>query len=96
MLAALTPANLITALVVVNVLTFAAFGIDKSRAEQGSRRIRESTLLRLALLGGSPGAYAGRTAFRHKTRKQPFNSQLRFILVLQLVAGALAYYNFYG
>ncbi len=95
MLAALTPANVITALAAINFLAFAAFGIDKAQAERGGWRIRESTLLKLALLGGSPGAYAGRTAFRHKTRKQPFNSQLRFTVVLQVVAiAALAW--FYG
>jgi uncharacterized membrane protein YsdA (DUF1294 family) len=53
-------------------------------------------LLKLALFGGSPGAYAGRSAFRHKTRKQPFNDQLRFTVALQFVAGALAGYYFYG
>lgn len=96
MLAALTPANVITALAAINFLAFAAFGIDKARAESGGRRISEATLLKLALLGGSPGAYAGRSAFRHKTRKQPFNSELRFIVVLQIVAGALSYFYFYG
>jgi uncharacterized membrane protein YsdA (DUF1294 family) len=94
MLAYLTPANLITALAAINFLAFAAFGFDKAQAERGGRRVRESTLLKLALLGGSPGAYAGRSAFRHKTRKQPFNSQLRFTAVLQVVVGALAWHYF--
>lgn len=96
MLAYLTPANVITALSAINFLAFAAFGFDKAQAEHGGWRIRESTLLNRALLGGSPGAYAGRSAFRHKTRKQPFNSQLRSTVVLQLVAGAAACYYFYG
>jgi uncharacterized membrane protein YsdA (DUF1294 family) len=43
-------------------------------------------LLTLALLGGSPGAYAGRAAFRHKTRKQPFSRELHTIAAFQLVA----------
>jgi len=94
--ALLTPANIITALAVINFLAFAAFGFDKAQAQRGGWRVRESTLLKLALFGGSPGAYAGRSAFRHKTRKQPFNSQLRFTVVLQLVAGAGASYYFYA
>ena len=40
----------------------------------------------LAFLGGTLGAYAGRSLFRHKTRKQPFNSHLFQIAVLQLLA----------
>lgn len=82
----LTPANIATALIAINFLAFAAFGIDKARAEQGAWRISEGTLLRLAFLGGTPGAYAGRAVFRHKTRKQPFSGNLRAIAVLQIIA----------
>jgi uncharacterized membrane protein YsdA (DUF1294 family) len=82
----LSPANLATAFIAMNFLAFAAFGIDKMKAEAGAWRVQESTLLMLALLGGSPGAYAGRAAFRHKTRKQPFCRQLHTIAVLQLLA----------
>ncbi len=86
----LVPLSLLVAVVVVsiNLAAFAAFGIDKRRAETGDRRIREDTLLRLALLGGCPGAYAGRRLFRHKTRKQPFSDRLFTIAVLQIAAVA--------
>jgi uncharacterized membrane protein YsdA (DUF1294 family) len=85
----LTPANFVTALISINFFTFAVFAIDKVKAEKGLWRVQESTLLTLALLGGTPGAYAGRAAFRHKTRKQPFSSRLHTIAVLQvLVLGA--------
>ena len=82
----LTPANLATAFVVLNFIAFAAFGIDKAAAENGRRRIAEATLLRWALLGGSPGAYAGRALFRHKTRKQPFCGRLHRIATVQVLA----------
>ena len=66
------------------------FGIDKAKAETGAWRVAESTLLMLALLGGTLGAYAGRALFRHKTRKQPFGANLLAIAVLQVLAlGAL-------
>jgi uncharacterized membrane protein YsdA (DUF1294 family) len=81
-----SPANLATALIVINVAAFAMFGIDKARAERGMWRIKESTLLGLALIGGTLGAYAGRKAFRHKTRKQPFSGLLLAIAVLQVSA----------
>lgn len=84
------PASLSTALVALNFAAFAAFGLDKARAEAGTWRISEGALLLLALLGGSPGAWAGRWAFRHKTRKQPFNAQLFAITLLQVLGlGAL-------
>jgi uncharacterized membrane protein YsdA (DUF1294 family) len=79
-------ANLSTALVAINFFAFAAFGIDKMKAEAGRWRVEESTLLALALLGGTPGAYAGRAAFRHKTRKQPFSNRLHAIAALQVLA----------
>jgi len=88
-MAFLTPLNLALYLVAINFAAFAAFGIDKMLAEGGQRRIAESTLLSFATFGGSPGAYAGRHAFRHKTRKQPFSSQLHTIAVVQLVSLAL-------
>ena len=81
----LTPANLITALIALNFIAFAAFGIDKAKAKRGRWRVAESTLLMLAFLGGTPGAYAGRRVFRHKTRKQPFGSRLFAIAVMQVV-----------
>lgn len=56
--AVVTPANLALALIALNFFTFAAFGIDKDRAERGTWRISEGTLLRLAFFGGTPGAYA--------------------------------------
>jgi len=82
------PVNIAFALALINFLSFAAFGIDKARAEAQQRRIAEATLLNLAFLGGTPGAYAGRALFRHKTRKQPFSSQLHGIAGLQLCIAA--------
>lgn len=77
-------------LIAINFVAFAAFGLDKSFAESGARRISEATLLQLALVGGTPGAYAGRQLFRHKTRKQSFSARLHGTLILQLLfAGAV-------
>ena len=82
----LTLANLVTALIAMNFFAFAAFGIDKIKAEAGRWRVEEATLLMLALLGGTGGAYAGRALFRHKTRKQPFSARLHAIAAAQLLA----------
>ena len=71
-------------------LTIVYFGGFQRAAEKGRRRIAEETLLRWALLGGRPGAYAGRTLFRHKTRKQPFCRELHRIAILQVIATVAA------
>ena len=68
---------------VVNWIAFTALGYDKSLAVTGLRRMPETHLLILAILGGSVGAFAGRQHFRHKTRKQPFSTQLQIIAMLQ-------------
>lgn len=73
-------------LVLVNLWTILAFWRDKRRAVAGDRRIAEADLLILALAGGSPGALLARRLFRHKTRKQPFSTQLFVIVAIQ--AGA--------
>lgn len=83
-------ANIVTALVALNFSAFAMFGIDKAKAEAGAWRVQESTLLTLAFFGGTIGAYAGRALFRHKTRKEPFSSNLFTIAVWQTLGiGAL-------
>ncbi len=82
----LTPTNIAIALIAINFIAFGAFGLDKAKARRGQYRIAESTLLLFAFFGGTLGAYAGRSLFRHKTRKQPFNSHLFQIAVLQMLA----------
>jgi uncharacterized membrane protein YsdA (DUF1294 family) len=85
----LTPANIVTAFIAINFFAFAAFGIDKMKAEAGRWRVQESTLLMLAFLGGTAGAYLGRSIFKHKTRKQPFSGQLHSIAIFQGVGLAI-------
>ena len=43
-------------LIVINIVTFLVYGIDKWKAKQGNWRISEATLLILAVIGGSIGA----------------------------------------
>ena len=54
-------------LIVINVVTFLVYGIDKLKAKQGSWRISEATLLILAAIGGSIGALLGMKIWHHKT-----------------------------
>ena len=76
----------------VNLASFGAFALDKRAAIRGDWRIRESTLLTLAALGGTFGAVLAQTTLRHKTRKEPFRTLLYGIIALQLAAlAALAF-----
>jgi uncharacterized membrane protein YsdA (DUF1294 family) len=54
-------------LIVLNIVTFLVYGIDKWKAKQGSWRISEATLLILAVIGGSIGALIGMKVWHHKT-----------------------------
>ncbi|MBR5941812.1 MAG: DUF1294 domain-containing protein [Clostridia bacterium] len=71
-----------------SLIAFFAYGADKLLAKgDGGRRISERTLLALAVYGGALGAFLGRMAFRHKTRKDYFTLVITFALLLQ--AGVL-------
>ena len=59
--------------------------IDKKKAEKGRWRIKESTLLILALIGGSIGAILGMYIFHHKTQKARFYIGIPIIIVLQIL-----------
>jgi len=86
----LTLPNALGLFALVNLWTFMLFGFDKIRAEDGTWRVSEATLLTWAFFGGTIGAYAGRAVIRHKTRKQPFSSHLHQIAILQVCAAVLA------
>ena len=68
----------------INAAAFLAFASDKRRAMTGDRRIPEKTLLQLAVLGGTGGAFAAQRLLRHKTRKEPFRSLLRLVAFAQV------------
>ncbi|WP_374551047.1 DUF1294 domain-containing protein [Sphingobium yanoikuyae] len=70
----------------INGWTMLMFKADKMQAIAGERRVPEANLLMLAFIGGTPGAFAARHLFRHKTRKEPFSTQLMVIAVVQVGA----------
>ena len=73
----------------LNVVSFAAYGIDKYKAVHHRWRIPEATLIGFAVVGVI-GALAGMKVFRHKTRKNKFRIGVPVIFVLEgVVLGAL-------
>ena len=73
----------------INVVTFVLFGLDKYNARKGNRRIREVTLMAMAALGGSVGAWMGMRLWHHKTKHRKFRYGIPLILLLQI---ALIYF----
>ena len=71
-------------LIVINVVIFTVYGIDKLKAKQGSWRISEATLLMLPVIGGSIGALLGMKVWRHKTMHKKFKYGLPLILLVQI------------
>ena len=71
-------------LVIINIVTFCLYGIDKSLAVKEKWRISNCVLLGLAALGGSIGAWAGMYTFRHKTQKWYYTITVPVMLLLQI------------
>ena len=72
-------------LLAINVLTFLIYGLDKYKAKRAKWRISERTLLSMALVGGSIGAWLGMKVWHHKTRHKKFKYGIPAILSLQIV-----------
>ena len=76
-------------LLAVNIATFFLYGIDKYKAKKGKWRISEATLLLMAVIGGSIGAWAGMRLWHHKTMHKNFKYGIPVIIIFQV---ALAVY----
>lgn len=72
-------------MIVVNVLAFCLYGIDKRKAIMDKWRIPEATLLGVAFLGGSLGAWVGMQLFRHKTKHWKFKILVPLFFIMQVV-----------
>ena len=73
---------IIAYLILINIITFIVFGVDKRNAACGKWRVRELTLLELAIIGGSIGGIAAIRVFRHKTQKMKFKICMPLIFIL--------------
>ena len=71
-------------LLAINAVTFIVYGIDKYKAKHDKWRISEATLLLLAVIGGSIGAWCGMNAWHHKTMHKKFKYGVPIIFILQV------------
>jgi len=81
-------------LLLLNAISFGAFGYDKYVAQRNKWRIPERTLLLLSFMGGSVGAVVGMFLFSHKISKPSFYVPVIFIIVLQVIV--LYYFGWQG
>ena len=72
-------------ILIINAVAFVTAGIDKYLAKKNKRRISESTLFTLALIGGAVGEYVSMKLFRHKTLHKRFMIGLPVIIAVQLI-----------
>ena len=77
----------------INAVTFIIYGIDKYKAKKAKWRISEATLLLLAVLGGSIGAWMGMKVWHHKTMHKKFKYGIPAILLIQIALMAYLHMN---
>lgn len=80
-------------LLAINAVTFIVYGIDKYKAKKAKWRISETTLLLLAVLGGSIGAWIGMKVWHHKTMHKKFKYGIPAILLIQIALMAYLHMN---
>ena len=71
--------------VIMSAVTLVTFVVDKKRAQRGSDRVQEKTLLAMTALFGAAGAFVGRILAHHKTAKLYFSVVIWFALILQVL-----------
>ena len=58
--------------IIINLISFLLFYVDKQKARRDKWRIEEKTLHLTSFLGGTMGSIAAMMLFHHKTRKAGF------------------------
>ena len=81
-------------LLAVNMTSFLVYGIDKYKAKKGRWRISEATLLLMAVIGGSIGAWVGMRIWHHKTMHKKFKYGIPIIIILQVALAVYLLTNF--
>ncbi len=77
----------------LNLIAFALFGLDKRKAKGRRGRIPEVLLFIIALAGGSMGGLMAMSLFRHKTQKPLFRIGVPLVAILQFAAFLFCVYH---
>lgn len=82
-------------LLIMNLIGFYSMWSDKKKAKKGAWRTPESTLMLIAIIGGSVGSLLGMKKFRHKTKHPKFYIGIPVILILQVISIVVLAVNSY-
>ncbi|MBP5154819.1 MAG: DUF1294 domain-containing protein [Lachnospiraceae bacterium] len=77
---------ILAVLAVMNIVSFALMGYDKSCAQKGKWRVPERTLFLATACFGGLGGVLGMSVFRHKTKHWYFAVFFPLFLILQIAA----------
>lgn len=70
-------------ILVMSIVAFCVYGVDKFAAQRQKNRVPEKVLFLLSALGGSIGMYLGMFTFRHKTKHWYFVVGIPAIILVQ-------------
>ena len=71
--------------IIINIISFILFGLDKFLAIKHKNRISEHTLILISFLGGSIGSLLGMKLFRHKTKKPKFYILIPLFIIINIL-----------
>ena len=77
--------NVTLVYVIMSVITFCAYGLDKFKAQKGLWRMPEKMLHILELCCGWPGALLAQRLLRHKSYKKSFRIVFWAMVVLNIL-----------
>ena len=82
-------------LFLINMIAILAIALDKSAARNGEARVKESSLLVVAAIGGGIGMYVAMRIFHHKTRKNKFMIGIPAMVLTEIGLLIIFYFNFF-
>lgn len=88
----LTKEFLLIGIILINLMTFLLYWLDKKRAIRNKSRISEKNLLLMTILFGGIGAWFGMRIFRHKTKNIKFKILVPLFAVLTMISFLYIYY----
>jgi len=78
------PIQVLGIYLIMGIITYVAYSMDKSKAIDDDYRTEENTLHIMSLLGGWLGALIAQQRFRHKTTKVPFQVIFKITVILNV------------
>ena len=72
-------------ILIMSLITFILYLVDKAKAKKNAWRIKEATLLLFSFFGGALGGYIGMLSLRHKTKHWYFWYGLPAMLIAQIL-----------